>query len=87
MGARPGLSRVLAFAAAIVLGFDGTALAALGVWSRRPLLVVVGAVLFVAGGAVLVTWRAQQRRLDEIAAARRELRDEARALGDFLRRN
>jgi len=87
MSARPGLSRLLAYAAAIVLGFDGAVLAVLGLWSRRPLVAVIGGVLFLAAGVVLATWRAQQRRLEQISAARRELRDEARALGDFLRRN
>lgn len=87
MSARPGLSRLLAGAAAIVLGFDGAVLVVLGLWFRRPLVAVIGGVLFLAAGVVLATWRAQQRRLAEISAARRELRDEARALNDFLRRN
>lgn len=78
---------MLTIAAAIVLGFDGAALAVFGLWSRRPLVAVIGAVLFVAAGVVVATWRAHERRLQEIAAARRELRDEARALNDFLRRN
>ena len=48
---------------------------------------MIGVVLFIAAGVVLATWRAHERRLQEISAARRELRDEARALNDFLRRN
>ncbi|MFL5507027.1 MAG: hypothetical protein ACJ8AU_09100 [Gemmatimonadales bacterium] len=87
MRTRPGLTRLLAFAASIVLGFDGAVLMALGLWSHRPLVTVIGAVLFVAAGAVLMTWRTHERRLQEISATRRELRDEARALNDFLRRN
>jgi drug/metabolite transporter (DMT)-like permease len=78
---------MLAWAAAVVLGFDGAILAVLGLWSRRPLVSVIGVVLFLAGGVVLATWRSHERRLAEIAAARREVRDEARALNDFLRRN
>ncbi|HEX5818973.1 MAG TPA: hypothetical protein VFY20_08840 [Gemmatimonadales bacterium] len=87
MSARPGLTRLLTWAAAVVLGFDGAVLAVLGLWSRRPLVSVIGVVLFGAAGVVLATWRSHQRRLQEISAARRELRDEARALNDFLRRN
>jgi hypothetical protein len=87
MATRPGLTRMLAWAAAVVLGFDGAILAVLGLWSRRPLVSVIGVVLFLAGGVVLATWRSHERRLAEIAAARREVRDEARALNDFLRRN
>ena len=87
MSARPGLSRLLAFAAAIVLGFDGAVLVGLGLWSHRPLVVAIGAVLFGAAGLVVLSWRAQQKRLHEISAMRRELRDDARALNDFLRRN
>ena len=87
MSARPGLSRLLAFAAAIVLAFDGAVLVVLGAWTRRPLVVAFGCVLFLATGVVLWSWRAHARRLAEISAARRELRDEARALSDFLRRN
>ena len=87
MRTRPGLTRMLTWAAAVVLGFDGAVLTVLGLWSHRPLVAVIGAVLFVAAGVVLATWRSHERRLQEIAAARRELRDEARALNDFLRRN
>ena len=87
MRTRPGLTRLLAIAASIVLGFDGAVLTVLGLWSHRPLVTVIGAVLFVAAGVVLMTWRAHERRVQEIAAARHELRDEARALNDFLRRN
>jgi pilus assembly protein TadC len=87
MSARSGLTRMLTWAAAVVLGFDGAVLAVLGLWSRRPLVSVIGVVLFIAAGVVLATWRSHQRRLREISDARRELRDEARALNDFLRRN
>jgi len=87
MTARPGLSRLLSLAAAVVLAFDGAVLAGLGLWSHRPLVVVIGVVLFVAAGVVLVAWRGHVRRLEEIAAARRDLRDEARAINALLRRN
>jgi Flp pilus assembly protein TadB len=88
MPSRPGaLGKALTLGAALVLGFDGAVVASLGAWTGRPLLVAFGIVLFGAGGLVLWSWRGQRRRLDEIAAARRELRDEARALRDIIRNN
>ena len=81
------LMDALSLGAAVILGFDGAVLVALGVWASRPLLVAVGLALGVAAVLVLVSWRAQRRRLDEIRSARRELRDEARAIADLLRRN
>jgi hypothetical protein len=84
---RRRLMDALSLGAAVVLGFDGAVLVALGAWAGKPLLLVVGVALGVAAALVLVSWRAQRRRLDEIRAARRDLRDEARALADLLRRN
>lgn len=85
--ARRRLMDALSLGAAVVLGFDGALLVGLGVWAGKPLLVVIGLALGVAAALVLVSWRAQRRRLADIRAARRELRDEARALADLLRRN
>jgi hypothetical protein len=39
----------------------------------------------VSSGVVLIYWRWQQRQLDEIAAARRALRDEAESMRELLR--
>ena len=78
--------RGLALLAAAFLGFDGAALAALGIWAGRWSLVVAGLVLVLASGMVLFAGRRQRRRLDEIAAARRELRDETEALRRLLER-
>ncbi len=86
MPSSPLAVRGLALLAAAFLGFDGAALAALGVWAGRWTLVVAGGVLFLASGVVLFAGRRQQRRLDEIAAARRELRDETEALRRLLER-
>ena len=63
-----------------MLAFDGAALAGLGWWSGRLMLGLIGLVCFVSSGLVLLYWRWYQRRLDAIAAARRELADEAREL-------
>ena len=41
--------------------------------------------LFLSSGLVLLLWRRHLRRLDEIAEARRELREEAEELRRLLR--
>jgi uncharacterized membrane protein len=79
------LARTLTVIAAAVLGFDGAALMALGIWTDRLVLVPVGAVFFVSAGLVLVYWRWYRRRLDDIAEARRALADEAREMRDQMR--
>jgi hypothetical protein len=76
--------RWLTIVAAGFLAFDGTVLTALGVWSGRTALLAVGVVLFLSSGLVLLLWRRHLRRLDEIAEARRELRDEAEELRRIL---
>jgi hypothetical protein len=72
--------------AAAVLAFDGLALAALGWWGRRFLMVLIGLVFVVSSGLVLLYWRWYQRRVDDIAASRRELSDEAREMQRLLRK-
>jgi hypothetical protein len=81
----PAVSRTLTLLAAVVLAFDGAALALLGFWSDRWVLVLVGMVFFISSGLVLLYWRWYRRRLAEIAAARRALGDEAREMRDLLR--
>lgn len=85
MAASPLALRWLTLFAAGFLAFDGAALAALGLWSGRTALVVVGIVLFLSSGLLLLVWRQHMRRLDEIVAARRELRDEAEELRRLLK--
>jgi hypothetical protein len=80
----PAIARTLTIVAAAVLAFDGVALAGLGWWSGRLMLGLIGLVCFVSSGLVLLSWRWYQRRLDDIAAARRELADEARELRRLL---
>jgi hypothetical protein len=82
--ASPLALRGLTWLAAAFLAFDGAALAAVGVWAGRWGLTAAGIVLFVGAGLVLLYGRGQQRRLDEIAAARRELREETEALRRLL---
>ena len=80
----PLVSRTLTIVAAAVLAFDGAALAGLGWWSGRLMLLLIGLVCFVSSGLVILYWRWYQRRLADIAAARRELADEARELRRLL---
>jgi hypothetical protein len=81
----PLFSRTLTVIAAAVLAFDGAALVALGWWGRRPMLALIGGVFFVSSGLVLVYWRWYRKRLDDIAAARRALGEEAREIQRLLR--
>ncbi|MBA3259541.1 MAG: hypothetical protein H0T68_08765 [Gemmatimonadales bacterium] len=84
MSASPLASRSLTILASAFLGFDGAALAGLGWWTGRTALVVMGLVLFLASGLVLASWRRHLRRIAEIAAARRDLREETEAVRKLL---
>jgi len=77
--------RSLTFVAAAFVAFDGAALTALGIWSGRRAYLVAGVALFLSSGFVLLLWRRQVRRLDQIAESRRELRVEAEDLRRLLR--
>lgn len=81
----PLVSRTLTFVAATILAFDGAALAALGFWSGRIMLALVGIVFFISSGLVLLYWRWYRRRLADIVATRRALGDEAKELQRLLR--
>jgi len=76
----------LTLLAAILLGFDGAVLVAIGAWLGRRAPIVVGLVLMGSACLVVLAGRRQRRRLEEIAAARRELRDETEALRRLLER-
>jgi len=80
-------NRTLTLLASALLGFDGAAVLVFGIWSRHPLLALIGAALFVSSGLVLLYWRWHQRQLEEIAAARRALREETESLRELLRGN
>jgi hypothetical protein len=83
----PLAARTMTVIASAFLGFDGAALALAGLWTRHLLLALIGVALFVSAGLVLLYRRSQERRLAEIAAARRELREEAEALRRLLRQS
>jgi hypothetical protein len=78
------VSRLLTIVAAAVLAFDGTALAGVGVWSGRLMLVLVGAVCLVSSGLVVLYWRWYRRRLKTIADLRHGLAEETRELQRFI---
>jgi len=82
----PGTNRTMTFLASAFLGFDGAALVGFGFWSRHPLVALIGAALFVSSGLVLLYWRWYERQLEEIAEARRAVRDEATAMRELLPR-
>jgi hypothetical protein len=76
----------LTLLAAVLLGFDGAVLAAIGFWTARWVMAAIGVVLFLSSGLVILAGRHHRRRLDEIAAARRELRDETEGVRRLLER-
>jgi hypothetical protein len=78
--------RSLTLVTAGFLAFDGAALVGIGAWIGSAAFLLAGAVLFLSSGLVLHFWRRHRRRLDEIAEARRGLREEAEELRRLLRR-
>jgi hypothetical protein len=81
----PVRGRALTLFAVGVLILDGVLLLWIGLWSRTPWAGGGGAACLLLAGGVLLLWRRHRRSLAEVAAARQELRDEARALRDLLR--
>jgi hypothetical protein len=81
----PAAARILTIVAASALAFDGTALLGLGVWKGRVGAILAGVVFLVSSGLVLFYWRWYRRRLEDLAAARRALSDEAREIQRLLR--
>lgn len=72
----------------IAVGFlllDGVLLCLAGLWGRRAGPALGGVLCFLAAGAVWLFWRRHQRRVQELRAARRELRDEVLALRALVR--
>lgn len=76
----PTATRALTLAAATVLAFDGAALLAAGIWNNRGLLVLAGGALLAASILVVLSWGWYRRRLQQIAAARKALADDARQM-------
>jgi hypothetical protein len=72
----------------IAVGFlelDGVLLGLAGLWRHDWALLVPGSGLAIAGGMVLLYWRRHRRRLEEIAAVRREVRGEVQALREMIK--
>ena len=86
MAVSPSAGRLLALCAAALLVLDGAALLGLGIWGRRPGLALAGGTLLAGAGVVRWSWQRQRRRLEEIAAARRDLRADTEALRRLTRR-
>jgi hypothetical protein len=86
MAVSPSAGRVLVLGAAALLVLDGAALLGLGIWGRRPGLALAGGALLAGAGVVLWSWQRQRRRLEEIAAARRDLRADTETLRRLTRR-
>ena len=80
----PVAGRTLTIIATAVLAFDGAALTALGFMTGRMVLVPVGVVFFISAGLVVLYWRWHRRRLQEIAAARLVLAEDAREMQRLL---
>ncbi len=86
MAVSPSAGRMLVLGAAALLVLDGAALLGLGIWGRRPGLALAGGTLLAGAGVVRWSWQRQRRRLEEIAAARRDLRADTEALRRLTRR-
>lgn len=86
MAVSPSAGRMLVLGAAALLVLDGAALLGLGIWGRRPGLALAGGMLLAGAGVVRWSWQRQRRRLEEIAAARRDLRADTEALRRLTRR-
>lgn len=85
MAVSPSAGRMLVLGAAALLVLDGAALLGLGIWGRRPGLALAGGTLLAGAGVVRWSWQRQRRRLEEIAAARRDLRADTEALRRLTR--
>ena len=85
--ARPAsTSRPLTLLAFGFLAIDAILLILAGLWSDRVVLVILGVVFAVAAVGVLFYWRAHPRQLEEIAKARDDLRAEAEALRELIKK-
>ena len=69
-----------------VLLVDALLLLGLGLAGRKPLLLGLAGLLGLVALGIVYLVRRQQDRLDQVAAARRAVRDEARVLAELSRR-
>jgi hypothetical protein len=82
--APPPLARFTRVVVAVLV-VDALVLGAVGLYARRPLFVGLAGLALLLAGLARRMERGYRRRLAEIAAARRELRDEVRAIAGDLR--
>ncbi len=78
-------TRVLLVVAVGVLLLDAALLISAGVWTDRTGLVAGGAVSAIIAAALLFSWRRHLRRLNDIDAARLDLKNEVKELGKLTR--
>jgi HAMP domain-containing protein len=79
--------RVLTVIAVGALCLDGVLLGLAGLWSSRPVLILIGAGLLLLAVCVVLLWRRHQRTLAEISAVRAEVRAEALAIRELIKRS
>jgi hypothetical protein len=79
-------SRPLTLLAFGFLAIDAILLIFAGLWSDRVALVVLGVVFAVAALGVLLYWRAHKRQLEEISKARADLKAEAEAMRELIKK-
>jgi hypothetical protein len=80
-----GSGRAMTIIAVGFLELDGVLLGLAGLWHHEWSLLIPGFGLAMAGGIVLLYWRRHRRRLEEIAAARQEMRGEVQALREMIK--
>ena len=80
-----GNGRTLTVIAVGFLVLDGFLLGLAGLWTRDLVLMLLAGVLLVIALLVVAFWRRQLQRLEEIASARQEMREEARALRELVK--
>ena len=85
MSGAPVRGRALTFVAVGFFLLDGVLLLCAGLWGRQRSVVIGGVLCLGAAGGVLWLWRRHQRAVAELAEARREVQEEARALRALIR--
>ncbi len=85
MSEAPVRGRALTFVAVGFFLLDGVLLLCAGLWGRQFSALVGGLLCLGAAAGVVWLWRRHQRAVAELAKARREVQEEARALRALLR--
>jgi len=84
--ARPPLRR-MTVVAVVVLVTDAVFLGVMGVVAHRPLLVAGGALSLVFAGVMVMLYRRHRENVDELSAARQDLKEEVRAIAASLQQS